>query len=86
MIHNKRIEEIKKRISKIRSKPWKSYIEGRDHQSGSNFIMVGEGDDREEDIYINGITEAEQDFIANARQDIQYLLKELEDILKNRKN
>ena len=35
-----KIEEIKERLSKIRTFPWKSYIEDRDHQSGYSFIMI----------------------------------------------
>jgi hypothetical protein len=30
--------------------PWRSYIEGRDHTSGSDFIMTGEGKSRSKDI------------------------------------
>src|SRR5882757_7084383 len=52
--------------------PWKSYIEGRDHTSDSNFIMTGG-----EDIELLGATEADQVFIAHARQDIPQLLAEI---------
>jgi len=58
--------------------PWRSYIEGRDHTSGSSFIMTGEGDLRGEDIELSGATPADQDFIAHARQDIPRLLAELQ--------
>lgn len=58
--------------------PWKSCIEGRDHTSGSNFIMTGEGEARGEDIELSGATLADQDFIAHARQDIPRLLAEIE--------
>ncbi|MEM8494699.1 MAG: hypothetical protein AAF916_09375 [Planctomycetota bacterium] len=57
--------------------PWKSSIEGRDHCAGSNFIMTGEGDTRGEDIEMTGATQADQDFIAHARQDIPRLLSEI---------
>lgn len=80
-----RINEIKDRLSKARKGPWKSYVEGRDHQSGSSFIMVGEGDLRGDDIYLTDATEADQDFIANARQDIPFLLELIESI-KNKNN
>lgn len=82
MIDFKKIEEIKNRISKVRPKSWKSYIEGRDHESGSNFIMVGSGKDRGEDIYIHGVTDDEQDFIAHAPEDMKYLIEELEKLRK----
>ncbi|MDL2356695.1 MAG: hypothetical protein QFF03_15695 [Pseudomonadota bacterium] len=57
--------------------PWKSYIEGRDHTSGSNFIMTGTAMARGPDIELSGATDADQDFIAGARQDIADLLAEI---------
>jgi hypothetical protein len=53
--------------------PWKSYIEGREKMSGSDFIMTGG-----EDIYLTGATKADQDFIAHARQDIPALVAEID--------
>ena len=32
--------------------PWTALVEGRDVESGSSFIMTGEGHSRGEDIYI----------------------------------
>lgn len=32
--------------------PWRAMVEGRDHVSGDSFIMVGEPDDRREDMYV----------------------------------
>lgn len=52
--------------------PWKSYIEGRDHQSGSSFIMTSGND-----IELTGATEADQDFMAHARQDVPQLVEEI---------
>ena len=52
--------------------PWVSYVEGRDHESGSSFIMT-DG----EDFEISGATIADQDFIANAKQDIPRLVNEI---------
>src|SRR5258705_13553867 len=76
--------EIKKRVESATKGPWKSYIQGRDHSSGSNFIMTGieDGKDiwsksRGEDIQLSGATIDDQDFIANARQDIPKLLEEI---------
>lgn len=77
-ISNERIEEIKKRSNAARPAPWKSYIEERDHDSGSDFIMVGEEDSRSEDIELIGATVEDQDFIAHAREDILLLLSEIE--------
>ena len=62
--------------------PWKPYIEGRDHVSGSSFIMTGERATRGEDIELTGATEADYDFIAHARQDIPRLLEEVEGFRK----
>lgn len=33
--------EIEDRCSRATPGPWKSYVEGRDHSSGDNFIMTG---------------------------------------------
>ena len=77
--------EIKRRLNLATKGPWKSYIEGRDIESGSSFVMTGikDGEDifsnhRGEDIYLNGATNDDQDFIANARQDIPRLIQEVE--------
>ena len=75
---------IRKRVEMATKGPWKSYIEGRDHSSGNDFIMTGisESEDiwtegRGPDIELTGATKADQDFIANARQDIPKLLDEV---------
>lgn len=65
---------IKQRCEGTTPGPWTSYVEGRDHDSGSDFIMT-DGDDIE---LIGGATTADQDFIAHARQDIPLLLDEIE--------
>jgi hypothetical protein len=56
-------------------------VEGRDHTSGDNFIMIGEGTTRGEDMYISRgqrqASVADQDFIAHARQDIPRLVHEI---------
>ena len=76
------IEKIRARCNAARSGPWVSIIEGRDQTSGSSFIMIGEGDNREEDLYLTGdnlsVSVADYDFIANARQDIPFLLAEID--------
>lgn len=78
-LSDEKIEEIKQRSKSARPGPWKSYIEGRDHESGSNFIMVGEGASRsEDDIELHGATDEDQDFIAHAREDIPALIAEIE--------
>ena len=71
------IVEIKKRCEQATPGPWKSYVEGRDHTSGDNFIMTAA-----EDIYLTGATVADQDFIAHARQDLPILVAEVERLRK----
>lgn len=58
--------------------PWKAWIEGRDGASGTTIVIVGEGDDRGEDIELSGVPDEDVDFIANARQDIPLLVEEVE--------
>ena len=57
--------------------PWVSMVEGRDHTSGSSFIMTGSPGQRCEDIELSGATTADQDFIAHARQDVPRLVEEI---------
>lgn len=86
-ITDEELQAIQLRCDAATPGPWKSFIEGRDHQSGSNFIMTGEEDSRNEDIELTGASEADQDFIAHARQDIPRLLEEikrLKELLKNK--
>ena len=66
------INDIKERCEKATPGPWKSYIEGRDHTSGSSFIRTS-GDD----IELFGATANDQDFIAAARQDVPALIGEI---------
>jgi hypothetical protein len=79
------LQIIKDRYAVTSIAPWVASIEGRDHESGSSFIMTGipKGEDiwqtkRGEDIYIIGGTNADLDFIAHARQDIPILVAEIE--------
>ena len=62
--------------------PWKAYIEGRDHESGTSIIKTGESEKRGEDIEILGATTADFDFIAHARQDIPKLIEEIRELRK----
>jgi hypothetical protein len=83
------LEAIKARCEATSVAPWVSFIEGRDCESGSSFIMTGisEGEhiwgkNRGEDLYLTGGTNADLDFIAHARQDIPRLLEEIERLKK----
>jgi hypothetical protein len=86
------LNEIKMRYEATSVAPWVSFIEGRDCESGSSFIMTGIkkgeniwGENRGEDIYLTGATGADMDFIANARQDIPMLIAEIERLKKLQK-
>lgn len=83
------IQIIKDRCNSTTIAPWVSYIEGTDCESGSSFIMTGvpKGENiwqekRGEDLEISGATNADLDFIANARQDIPVLIEEVERLQK----
>ena len=71
------IAEIQARCDRASPGPWKSMIEGRDHTSGSSFVMTGPPNERGEDIELSGATADDQDFIAHARQDVPRLLEEV---------
>ena len=71
------LAEMRQRCDRATPGPWRSFVEGRDHTSGSNFIMTGQGKSRGDDIELSGAMPADQDFIANARQDIPRLLDEI---------
>ncbi|MFL6623839.1 MAG: hypothetical protein ACJ8NR_14730 [Sulfurifustis sp.] len=71
------LEAIETRYKRASPAPWRSMIEGRDHSSGSSFIMTGSADARGNDIELSGATDADQEFIAHARQDIPRLVAEI---------
>ena len=77
-ITNDELHAMRVRCDAATPGPWKSYVEGRDHTSGSSFIMTGEGGSRGPDIELSGATSPDQDFIAHARQDVPRLIAELE--------
>jgi hypothetical protein len=66
------LEEMARRCEQVTPGPWVSYIEGRDHTSGDSFIKAN-GLDR----YLQGGTDADRYFIANARQDLPALIAEV---------
>lgn len=78
MLKKSDLDDIKLRLKAATAGKWVSYIEGRDHTSGSDFIMTGVGGVRGPDFEISGATHADQDFIAHARQDIEVLIEEIE--------
>lgn len=80
MLSEKEIQEIELRVDQAQNGPWKAYIEGRDHESGSSFIKTGSEEDPGVDIKLIGATNADIDFIANAKQDIPKLIKEIKEL------
>lgn len=66
------LDLIEARVRKAASAPWASFVEGRDHTSGSSFIRTPVSD-----IELSGATAADQDFIAHARDDLPRLLEEV---------
>jgi hypothetical protein len=83
------LNEIKERVAKATIAPWVASIEGRDHTSGSSFIMTGipKGENiwqqkRGEDLEVIGATTEDLDFIAHARQDVPALIAEIERLKK----
>ncbi len=66
------LRQILKRCQDATEGPWKSFVEGRDHDSGSNFIQTSK-----DDIELFGASVEDQDFIASAKQDIPMLVYEL---------
>lgn len=77
ILTDEELAEIESRADRARKGPWLSFIEGRDHDSGSDFIQVGAGAARSDDIELLGATGTDQDFIAGARQDIPRLVAEV---------
>jgi len=71
------LQVIQQRYERASPGPWRSMIEGRDHASGSSFIMTGPPESRGRDIELSGGTTEDQDFIAHARQDIPRLVAEV---------
>jgi hypothetical protein len=80
MISEKEIQEIELRVDQSQNGPWKAYIQGRDHDSNSSFIMTGSKEKPRVNICLAGATIADIDFIANAKQDIPRLIKEIKEL------
>jgi hypothetical protein len=78
------LDEIEQRAAGASPAPWTSFVEGRDHLGGDDFIRVSDSDD-EPDLYLSRAVDqgvvpasvADLDFVAYARQDIPRLLAEV---------
>ena len=82
MITEEELKEIEQRVNNAQSGIWKAFIEGRDHESGSDFIMTGFAENRGNDIELFGATTYDYDFIANAKQDIPKLINAIRELNK----
>lgn len=69
--------EMEARCESASPGPWRSMVEGRDHECGSSFIMTGTPECRGPDIELSGATGNDQEFIAHARTDVPRLLAEI---------
>lgn len=78
---NADLDQIEARLRAATPGPWKSFVEGRDHTSGSSFIQTPDSD-----IESCGATAADQDFIAHARQDLPRLLAEVRRLRARRRS
>lgn len=68
-ISDEELDEIERRCAAASPGPWRSFVEGRDHESGSELIRTGA-----EDIELSGGTREDQEFIAHSRQDVARLV------------
>lgn len=61
--------------------PWTAFVEGRNHDSGSSFIMVGPQDGREDDMYVtrecSPAPASDLDLISEARTQLPRLIAEI---------
>ena len=73
-----RISRIEESLRYVTSGPWISFVEGRDHDSGSGFIKTVW-----RDIEIFGASSHDMDFIADARDNIPRLIAEIKRLRKS---
>lgn len=76
-IDRHRISEIIARFEATENGMWQAMIEGRDHYSGSSCLLKKNGA-----IDFDGATDSDIEFMANAHQDIPYLISELQRLEK----
>lgn len=77
------LDLIQRRADAATLPPWWAWVEGRDGLSGDTFIGQGGHPQQSKDLYLQHrdgegrVSDADVDFIANARQDIPVLLAEI---------
>jgi hypothetical protein len=84
-ISDAELDAMQLRVDAASKPPWTSFIEGREHECGDDFIRISDDDD-EPDMYVSRHTgpygttpasDADLDFIAAARQDVPRLIAEI---------
>lgn len=78
-LSDEELNRIEERVEAASSGPWFSYVVGRDEGALSNCIELGSCNELGcfDSIELIGGTVADQDYIANARQDLPRLLLEV---------
>jgi hypothetical protein len=75
------LDELQALIDAASPAPWESFVEGRDHHGGDNFIRLGGLDDSQPDMYVSHEARpappSDQDFIAAARNYLPRLISEV---------
>ena len=78
------IDELRRLCAHASPVPWRAMVEGRDHNAGDSFIMIGRGDDRDEDMYVTRdsgpASTSDLDFIAAARNYLPRLIDEIAEL------
>ena len=72
LFDDRRIAAIEARVNAAPHGPWQAMLEGRDHSSGSSCILTPTGG-----IDLDGASDRDIEFIANACEDIPYLIAEI---------
>jgi hypothetical protein len=70
IVPEEQLDAIERLMQRWDPGPWTASIEGRDHESGDDFIQTGVGNDRREDICVtrdSGPAPADLDLIALLR-------------------
>jgi hypothetical protein len=78
-LSDEELERIERRSEAATDGPWLSYLAGRDDDAPVNYIELGECNELGccKTIELSGATQADQDFIAHAREDLPRLVQEL---------
>lgn len=78
-LSDEELERIERRSAAATEGPWFSYVAGRDDEASVDYIELGQCNELGccKMIELSGASAADQEFIANARQDLPRLLQEV---------